>query len=69
MEEARAVLERLERIEALERSGASPAELLGELRARVGEAELLSRREGVAVAALERCRALLVDGGERLVAR
>ena len=32
MDEARAVLERLERIEALEASAAAPDELLGELR-------------------------------------
>jgi len=47
MEEARAVLERLERIEALERvGGASRPELLDELRLLVLEAEAWSRTEG-----------------------
>jgi hypothetical protein len=46
MEEARAVLERLERIEALDRAGAEPAELLVELRALLVEAEEWSREEG-----------------------
>ncbi len=55
MEEARAVLERLERIEALERVGASRPELLGELRLLVLEAEAWSRAEGG-------------DAGERAVA-
>jgi hypothetical protein len=45
MEEAHAVLARLERIEALEREGAPPALLLPELRALVGEAEAWARRE------------------------
>jgi hypothetical protein len=45
MEEARSVLARLERIEAMERDG-SPAEvLLGELRALVVEAEAWARLE------------------------
>ena len=43
MEEARAVLERLERIEALDRAGAEPGELLAELRALLAEAEAWSR--------------------------
>jgi hypothetical protein len=46
MEESRAVLERLERIEALDRAGAGTAELLRELRALLGEAEEWSRTEG-----------------------
>jgi hypothetical protein len=46
MEEARAVLERLERIEALDRAGAEPPELLVELRALLEEAEAWSRTEG-----------------------
>jgi hypothetical protein len=46
MEEARAVLERLERIEALDRAGAGPAELLIELRALLVEAQGWSREEG-----------------------
>src|SRR5260221_213327 len=44
MEEARAVLARLERIEALDREGAPPDALLPELRALVGEAEEWARR-------------------------
>jgi hypothetical protein len=46
MEESRAVLERLERIEALDRAGAGNSELLQELRALLGEAEEWSRTEG-----------------------
>lgn len=45
MDESRALLERLERIEALDRAGARPAELLDELRGLVGEAERCTRRE------------------------
>ena len=45
MDEARAVLERLDRIEELGRVGAPPHELLGELRALVREAETWARRE------------------------
>jgi hypothetical protein len=63
MEEARAVLERLDRIERLERAGASSGELLRELRWLVREAERWARREPVgaerATAALERCREAL----------
>ena len=57
VEEARAVLERLERIEALERGGAAGPELLDELRALVREAEEWARLEGDerAAAAVERC--------------
>ena len=46
MDEARAVLERLERIEALDRSGAGRADLLAELRALLEEAQAWSRVEG-----------------------
>ena len=46
MDEAWAVLERLERIEALDRAGAGPPELLAELRALLREAEKWSKREG-----------------------
>ncbi|HSI97704.1 MAG TPA: hypothetical protein VK926_05035 [Gaiellaceae bacterium] len=46
MDEARAVLERLERIEALDRAGAGSRELLAELRALLAEAEEWSRTEG-----------------------
>ena len=64
MDEARAVLDRLGRIEALERDGARPRELLDELRALVGEAEAWARLEGDerAEAAVERC-------GDALAAR
>jgi hypothetical protein len=46
MDEARAVLERLERIERLRREGALPDVLLDELRALLEEAEEWSRVEG-----------------------
>jgi hypothetical protein len=45
MDEARAVLARLERIEELERAQAAPDVLLGELRELVREAEDWARRE------------------------
>lgn len=45
MEEARAVLARLERIETLDRARADPELVLGELRALVREAEAWARRE------------------------
>jgi hypothetical protein len=44
--ESRAILERLERIEALDRAGARPDSLVPELRALLVEAEEWSRREG-----------------------
>jgi hypothetical protein len=46
MEEARSVLERLGRIEALDRAGAQRDELLCELRALLAEAEEWSSVEG-----------------------
>ena len=46
MDEARAVLERLERIEALDRAGAGRGALLPELRALLEEAEAWSSTEG-----------------------
>jgi hypothetical protein len=46
MEDSRAVLERLARIEALDRDGAPPSDVLDELRALLTEAEVWSRREG-----------------------
>ncbi len=46
MEEARRVLERLERIEALDRANATPAELLAELRGLLQDAETWVRVEG-----------------------
>lgn len=46
MDESRAILERLERIEALDGAGAEPARLVDELRALLVEAEEWSRKEG-----------------------
>ncbi len=46
MEEARSVLERLGRIETMRRANAGPAELLGELRCLLHEAEAWAREEG-----------------------
>jgi hypothetical protein len=46
VDESRAILERLERIEALDRRRAPPAVILAELRALVLEAEAWSRTEG-----------------------
>jgi hypothetical protein len=66
MDEARAVIHRLERIEALEREGAGPKQLLAEVREllREGEAWIEAEREGtdLAAEALERCR-LAHDAG------
>jgi hypothetical protein len=63
MEEARAVLRRLERIEALEREGAPPRSLLAEVHALLGEAEawVASERDGTegAELALDRSREAL----------
>lgn len=62
MDEARAVLARLDRIEALEREGAPPGALLEELRGLVQAAETWARLEGDERArrAVERCEAGLV---------
>ena len=46
MDEARRVLERLDRIEALDRATAAPGELLEQLRTLVREAEDWARAEG-----------------------
>jgi len=46
MDESRAILERLERIEALDRRRAPPDVILAELRALLGEAEAWSEAEG-----------------------
>jgi hypothetical protein len=63
MDEARMVLRRLGRIEALEREGASPRSLLAEVHALLEEAEawVASERGGAdeAELALERCRSAL----------
>jgi hypothetical protein len=45
MDEARAVLARLERIERLDRDRADPGAILGELRELVREAEAWAKRE------------------------
>jgi hypothetical protein len=61
MDEARAVLARLNRIEALERDGAPPGALLEELRGLVQAAEAWARLEGGerAKEAIERCASAL----------
>ncbi|HLG08813.1 MAG TPA: hypothetical protein VI409_09135 [Gaiellaceae bacterium] len=61
MEESRAVLERLERIEALDRAGAAPLELVVELRALLEEADAWSRVEGgdAGESAVDRLRSAL----------
>ena len=46
MDEARTVLDRLKRIEELDRGGAARGELLAELQALLGEAEAWSASEG-----------------------
>jgi hypothetical protein len=65
MDEARAVLRRLERIEALEREGASAPSLLAEVHALVEEAEAWLALEPAGIeaagAALERCRDALLE--------
>jgi hypothetical protein len=61
MDEARAVLARLDRIEELEREGAPPGVLLEELRGLVQAAETWAKLEGDerARAAVDRCDAAL----------
>jgi hypothetical protein len=63
VDEARAVIDRLELIELLERDGAPPAVLLEELRGLVHDAEAWARLEGDerARAAVERCDAALAQ--------
>jgi hypothetical protein len=63
MDEARAVIERLNRIEALEDEGAPATALLAELRELVREAEEWARREGDERAdqAVERCKEAMAD--------
>jgi hypothetical protein len=65
MHEARAVLRRLERIEALEREGAPARSLLAEVHALLDEAEAWVAAEPAGVdaaeAALNRCRAALLE--------
>jgi hypothetical protein len=61
VDESRAILERLERVEALDRDGAPPGELIAELRALLGEAESWARADGgdAGVRAVEDLRAAL----------
>jgi hypothetical protein len=65
MDEARAVLRRLSRIEALEREGAPTRSMLAEVHELLREAEAwtLSERDGTGAAesALERCRDALAE--------
>jgi len=65
MDEARAVLRRLERIEALDRERAAPTALLAEVRALLSEAEAWVAVEGpgseAAEEALDRCRDALAE--------
>jgi hypothetical protein len=68
MNEARRVLERLERIDALRRAQAPAAQLLAEVRSllREGESWLATEREEgteAAWTALERCRERLARAG------
>jgi hypothetical protein len=72
VDEARRVLARLERIDALERDQALPGELLAELRALLGEAEAWARAEravpDAAADAVQRCRQMLEDTSRTLLA-
>jgi hypothetical protein len=68
MKEARQVLERLRRIEELDRRRAPAEELLAELRKLVRDGEAWLRAEGepaAAAQALERCGIALEGDGER----
>jgi len=66
MDEARAVLRRLRRIEALERERAPVRSVLAEVRALLSEAEAWVAAEGAgadaALGAVERCRRSLATG-------
>ena len=65
MEEARAVLDRLERIERLETGGAPAEDLLAEVRALLGEAERWARRDRADVAdAIDDAANALERGGD-----
>ena len=69
MEEARAVLHRLDRIEALEREGSPVRTVLAEVRALLAEAEAwaAAERDGTDLVeqALRRCRDALESQGRR----
>jgi hypothetical protein len=66
MDEARKVIERLERIEAMRRGEAPPTVLLAEVRALLQDGEAWLAAEGRATegaeAALDRCRERIRDG-------
>ena len=65
MDEARAVIERLRRIEALDREGTHPRTLLAEVQMLLVEAEAWLEAEGTperAAEALDRCREALDVG-------
>lgn len=68
MDEARAVMQRLRRIEALEREGAPARSVLAEVHALLAEAEawVSTEREGTDLVeqALARCRDALQPGAE-----
>jgi hypothetical protein len=72
MDEARAVLARLDRIDALERERAPAEVLLAEVRALLTEAEAWVRTEPEgtdrALDALERCRKAAENAGRTLLA-
>ena len=72
MEEARRVLARLERIEALDRDHTVPGVLLGELRALLDEVEAWARSErdvpDPALEAADACRRMLEGAGRTLLA-
>ena len=63
MDEARAVIDRLDRIDVLEREGAPPAVLLEELRGLVRDAETWARLDGDerAAAAVDHCDSALAQ--------
>jgi hypothetical protein len=71
VDEAEAVLERLARIEALDRAGAGRSELLTELRALLGEAERWSRTEGgdAGEDAVDNLRAALAETTPEAISR
>lgn len=71
MEEARSVVERLDRIDTMRRANAGPVELLDELRCLLHEAEAWSRAEGgdAGKAATGRLREALERGALRTVER
>ena len=72
MDEARAVIARLDRIEALDRERAPVGVLLAEVRALLTEAEAWARAEPAgsdrAAEALDRCREAVKNSGRTLVA-